>query len=93
MQQREISSKTRLLALFGYPARHSLSPIIHNCFIADNGIDAVYITFEFPEDKVYGAFNGARDMGVFGLNITMPYKDYAFKFCLEKIKRLWRQVR
>ena len=80
MQQKNISSETRLLALFGYPSRHSLSPIIQNRFIGDNGIDAVYITFEFPENRVEGAFSGARDLGVFGLNITMPYKDYAFNF-------------
>ena len=33
MQQKNISSETRLLALLGYPARHSLSPIIQNSFI------------------------------------------------------------
>jgi shikimate dehydrogenase len=87
MQQKNISSETRLLALFGYPSRHSLSPIIQNRFIADNGFDAVYITFEFPEDRVEGAFSGARDLGVFGLNITMPYKDYAFKFSHNKDDR------
>ena len=80
MQQKNISSKTRLLALFGYPARHSLSPIIQNRFIADNGIDAVYITFEFPADRADSAFRGARDLGIFGLNITMPYKEHAFRF-------------
>jgi shikimate dehydrogenase len=45
------------------------------------------MTFEFPEDRVEGAFSGARDLGIFGLNITMPYKDYAFKFSHNKDDR------
>ena len=80
MQQRNITSETRLLALFGNPARHSLSPIIQNHFIADNGIDAVYLTFELPEERIDNAFKGARDLGIYGLNITMPFKEKAFGF-------------
>lgn len=78
MQQNRISSKTRLLALFGYPARHSLSPIIQNRFLEDSGIDAVYVTFEFPEKRFTGAFRGAGDLGMSGLNITMPYKEISY---------------
>ncbi len=75
MQQINISSGTRLVGLLGYPAKHSLSPFIQNIFLRDNNIDAVYLTFEFPEDKLMSAFNGARDLGIYGLNITMPYKE------------------
>ncbi len=84
MQQIKISSETRLLSLFGYPARHSLSPFIHNIFLKDNNIDAVYLTFEFPGENLPGAFNGARDMGVYGLNITMPYKEKIFQMADDK---------
>ena len=78
MQQNKISSKTKVLALFGYPARHSLSPIIQNRFLKDCGIDAVYVTFEFPEKRFPGAFRGAGDLGIYGLNITMPYKEITY---------------
>jgi len=81
MQQYPISSKTKLLAVFGNPARHSLSPKIQNKFLNDNDIDALYMTFEFPEEKFIGAFTGAKSMGIFGLNITMPYKEKAFELC------------
>ena len=87
MQQKNISSNTGVLALFGNPARHSLSPIIQNHFIMNNKLDAVYVTFEFPEERAAGAFSGARDMGISGLNITMPYKEYAFNFSHTKDKR------
>jgi len=84
MQQINISSKTRLLSLFGYPARHSLSPFIQNIFLKDNNIDAVYLTFEFPGDMLLNAFNGARDMGIYGLNITMPYKEKIYQMADDK---------
>ncbi|MCD4669906.1 MAG: shikimate dehydrogenase [Actinomycetia bacterium] len=74
-QQINISSSTGLVGLFGYPAKHSLSPFIQNIFLMDNNIDTVYLTFEFPEEKLLSAFNGARNLGVCGLNITMPYKE------------------
>ena len=75
MQQEYISSKTRLLALMGNPARHSLSPIIQNKFLADNNVDAIYMTFEFTDDRLENAFTGAGDLGIYGLNITMPFKE------------------
>jgi shikimate dehydrogenase len=78
MQQLNISSNTKLLGLFGNPSRHSLSPVIQNKFLHDNGIDAVYLTFEFPEEKLKSAFEGARILGFYGLNITMPYKEKIF---------------
>ena len=39
----KITSATRLLALFGDPVRHSLSPLMHNGWIQDQGLDAVYV--------------------------------------------------
>ncbi len=84
MKQTSISSKTKLLALIGYPARHSLSPFIQNIFLKDNNIDALYLTFEFPEDMLINAFNGARDLGIYGLNITMPYKEKIYQMADDK---------
>lgn len=78
MQQKLISSRTRLVGLFGNPARHSLSPVIHNAFLKNTGIDAVYLTFEFPGDNFDEAFLGAKRLGLIGLNITMPFKENAY---------------
>jgi len=79
MQQKLISSETGLVGLFGNPARHSLSPVIHNAFLKSTGIDAVYLTFEFPGENFDEAFLGAKRLGLIGLNITMPFKDNAYK--------------
>ena len=79
MQQKLINSRTGLVGLFGYPARHSLSPLIHNAFLKSAGIDAVYLTFEFPDENLDEAFIGAKRLGLIGLNITMPFKENAYK--------------
>ncbi len=78
MQQKLISSRTGLVALFGNPARHSLSPFIHNVFLERTRIDAIYLTFEFPLENLKEAFLGAKKLGVLGLNITMPFKEYVY---------------
>lgn len=87
MQQKLISSRTRLVGLFGNPARHSLSPVIHNAFLKSSGIDAVYLTFEFPGENFDKAFLGAKRLGFIGLNITMPFKDNAYKLADNKDAR------
>jgi len=87
MQQKLISSRTRLVGLFGNPARHSLSPVIHNAFLKSTGIDAVYLTFEFPDENFDEAFTGARRLGLIGLNITMPFKGNAYKLTDNKDAR------
>ena len=87
MQQKLISSRTRLVGLFGYPARHSLSPLIHNEFFKSAGIDAVYLSFEFPGENLDEAFIGAKRLGLIGLNITMPFKENAYKLADSKDAR------
>ena len=87
MQQKLISSETRLVGLFGYPAKHSLSPFIHNAFLKSTGIDAVYLTFEFPAKNLDEAFIGAERLGLIGLNITMPFKENTYKLVDSKDNR------
>ena len=87
MQQKLISSETKLVGLFGYPARHSLSPLIHNAFLKSTGIDAVYLTFEFPGENLDEAFMGAQRLGLIGLNITMPFKESAYRLADSKDTR------
>lgn len=74
-----ISSSTRIIALIGNPVRHSLSPKIQNYFISKYSKDAVYLAFEFPQENLKEAFNGAKKLGFMGLNVTMPYKEEVFK--------------
>lgn len=74
-----ISSSTKVIALIGNPVKHSLSPMIHNYFISKYSRDAVYLSFEIKREDVREAFNGAKKLGISGLNVTMPYKEEVFK--------------
>ncbi len=40
-----ITGKTKILAVIGYPIEHSLSPAMHNAVINELELDYVYITF------------------------------------------------
>lgn len=68
---------TRLAALIGSPARHSLSPAIHNAAFRALGLDWVYLVFEVPPGRVAGALAGMRALGIGGLSVTVPHKEEA----------------
>jgi shikimate dehydrogenase len=71
----KISGTTRVAAVVGAPVAHSLSPLIHNAWIASAGLDAVYVALE-PRalaDLVAGLRGGV----VRGLNVTAPFKAEA----------------
>jgi shikimate dehydrogenase len=59
--------------LVGSPVEHSLSPPMHEAAYDELGIDARYVTLE-PEDAA-AAVRGAADLGVAGLNVTVPFKQ------------------
>jgi len=73
-----IGPETKVLALIGNPVRHSLSPRIQNYFIQKYSVDAVYVAFETKERNLGDTFNGAKNLGFMGLNVTMPYKYEIF---------------
>ena len=69
-----ISGKTRVCALIGDPVEHTMSPLIHNNLAAFCGIDLVYVPMRVAADSVDSAVRGAYDLGVLGLNVTVPHK-------------------
>lgn len=72
-----ISAKTIVAGVAGAPVRHSLSPLIHNAWLAAAGIDGVYVAFA-PHQDAFPAFaKGLRGGAVRGLNVTIPFKEQA----------------
>ncbi|MDI6783092.1 MAG: shikimate dehydrogenase [bacterium] len=70
-----ISGTTKLVGLFGYPVKHSFSPIIHNAAFAFLGLDYVYIPFCVPPEKLKIAIDALIPLGIQGINITIPHKE------------------
>jgi len=73
-----VDFNTKLIGLFGNPARHSLSPKIQNYFINQYKINSLYMVFEPTENNLEQAFIGTRNLEFIGLNITMPFKEKIF---------------
>ncbi|MBA3810486.1 MAG: shikimate dehydrogenase [Caulobacteraceae bacterium] len=61
----------------GAPVAHSLSPAIHNAWIAKAGLDAVYVAFSPPAERFEAFARGLRGGVIRGLNITAPFKAAA----------------
>ncbi|WP_115865633.1 shikimate dehydrogenase [Halorussus litoreus] len=60
--------------LLGNPVGHSLSPPMHEAAYDELGMDARYVTFEPEPDDLGAAVEGARALGIEGLNVTIPFK-------------------
>ncbi len=69
-----IDGKTRVCGLIGKPVAHTLSPMIHNTLAEKTGLNLSYLPF-LVEDDVICAVKGAYELGILGLNITVPYKS------------------
>jgi shikimate dehydrogenase len=74
---RPIGGTTRVAALIGWPARHSLSPVILNAAFEAASADWVYTVFEVPPERGAEAVAAARTLGLGGMSVTMPHKAAA----------------
>jgi shikimate dehydrogenase len=72
-----ISGRTAVAGVVGSPVAHSLSPLIHNAWLAAAGIDGVYVAFSPPRDRFAAFAQGLRGGVVRGLNVTVPFKEAA----------------
>ncbi len=71
----KVTGKTAVYGIFGYPVKHSLSPLMQNSAFSKKAIDAVYVPFEVPPENLKEAVEGVRALGIKGLNVTVPHKE------------------
>lgn len=69
-----LSGKTWVAGVIGQPIAHSMSPVLHNAWIAAAGLDAVYVPFAVAEGRFTRFVEGLRGGSVRGLNVTLPFK-------------------
>ena len=74
-------------AVIGNPVAHSKSPWIHAQFARAMGEDIEYGRIEAPVDGFVRAVEAFRAQGGRGLNITLPFKGEAFRFCAATSER------
>lgn len=79
MSRRVITGAARVGGVAGRPVAQSLSPVIHNAWIAAAGLDAVYAPFAPFDVAGFEALVTAGRVGLLaGLNVTAPFKEHAF---------------
>ena len=76
----EIDGRTKLVALFGHPVEHTLSPLIHNSAFQAQGLHYRYVAFNVHPDHLEAALHGASALGFLGANITIPHKEAILPF-------------
>lgn len=69
--------------VIGNPVGHSKSPWIHAEFARATGQDIDYGRLEPPPDGFNTAVDAFRAAGGRGANVTLPFKEAAFRYCAE----------
>ncbi len=73
--------------VFGNPIGHSKSPLIHAAFARQTGEDIVYEARLAPIDGFAGSVREFVAAGGRGANVTVPFKEEAFRLCTQLTSR------
>ena len=67
--------------VIGHPINHSRSPLIHQSWLAEHGIDGSYEAIDVSPDALPGFFERLRSGEFAGGNVTIPHKEVVFALC------------
>lgn len=76
-----------LYAVVGNPISHSKSPRIHSLFASQTGEQLEYTAIQAPEDDFAGTVTDFFQRGGNGLNVTVPFKEQAWKLADRRTER------
>src|SRR5262245_55864995 len=76
----EIRGTTRLIAVFGDPVAHSLSPAMHNPAFAAHDLDFAYVPLRVRHADLKAALESLRIFAFRGANVTVPHKQAVLPF-------------
>jgi shikimate dehydrogenase len=74
------TGQRKIYGLIGYPLGHSLSPFMQNAAFAALKVNAAYKLFPLKEGQIQGFLKGLLKNYIFGLNVTVPYKEKVIPF-------------
>ena len=66
--------------VIGNPIEHSLSPKLHNYWIKENNIDAVYDKKRIDHSELENIIFEVKEGKISGINVTVPFKKAAIPF-------------
>ena len=70
--------------VIGNPINHSLSPKLHNYWLEQNNINAVYEKIKLEENEIENFFLKIKNQEINGCNVTVPFKKTVIPF-LDKL--------
>ena len=70
--------------VIGNPIEHSLSPTLHNYWIKNKGIDAIYEKQKLNENELEQIILQVKEKKIDGINVTVPFKKTIIPF-LDKL--------
>lgn len=76
----QIDGHTRMAAVVARPIKHSISPFIQNFAFDATGINGVYVAWDIPEEDLQESVQNVRRYDMFGINLSMPYKQVVIPF-------------
>ncbi len=75
-----ISGRTAVYGIFGHPVEHTFSPGMHNAAFAKLAMNACYVPFGVPPERLREAVRAIMPLGLRGVNITVPHKERVIPF-------------
>lgn len=73
----KITAATQVCAILGDPVGQSLSPVMHNSWLRDFEMDAVYVALPLKSANAVAAIRALKQLGLKGANVTVPHKEAA----------------
>ena len=77
--------------VIGNPINHSLSPKLHNYWLKQNNINAVYEKIKLEENEIENFLLKIKNQEINGCNITVPFKKTVIPF-LDKLSSEAKQT-
>ena len=70
--------------VIGNPINHSLSPKLHNYWLKENNIDAIYDKKKIDEKDLQTIISEVKEKKIEGINVTVPFKKSVIPY-LDKL--------
>ena len=80
-----------LAGVMGWPVSHSRSPLLHNHWIAENGLNGAYVLLPVQPGTLRTALRGLAALGFAGCNLTIPHKVEAMTI-VDRMDPLARRI-
>ena len=71
---------TKKYLVIGNPIEHSLSPKLHNYWLKENNIDAIYDKRKLDDDEIKNIISEVKEQKIDGINVTVPFKKAVIPF-------------